>query len=304
MIYLKLALMAVIWGGTFVSGRMLSPDASPAAASFARFVVTAACLTLVVARQEGRLPRLSREALPWALGLAAFGVFGYQILFFYGLGVIPASRAAVIIAMNPVFTAVLSALVYKEPFPPAKALGVAMCVTGAVTAVTHGQIDQLFSSGLGRGEAALFGACCCWVGYSLTVKGAMRRMTPSAGVAWSAILGAVMLAPVAALELAGGGRLHFTANAVGNILYLGLLGTALATTWFGQGVKAIGPARASVFINFVPVAGILLSGLVLREPIDASLAVGGGLVAAGAWLANRPVQPPLPSQPAGAATRS
>ena len=68
---------------------------------------------------------------------------------------------------------------------------------------------------------------------------------------------------------------------------IGVFGTAWSFVWFYEGVRAIGPARASVFINLVPVAAITLGVLLLGEPLEMSMLVGGVLVVAGIWILNR-----------------
>ena len=70
--------------------------------------------------------------------------------------------------------------------------------------------------------------------------------------------------------------------------FVGVFGSALAFVWFYEGVRALGPARAAVFINLVPVAAIALGVLLLGEPLELSMLVGGALVIGGIWLINRP----------------
>ena len=53
-------------------------------------------------------------------------------------------------------------------------------------------------------------------------------------------------------------------------------------------MRAIGPARAAVFINLVPVVAIALGVLLLGEPLELSMLAGGALVVAGIWILNRP----------------
>jgi drug/metabolite transporter (DMT)-like permease len=73
----------------------------------------------------------------------------------------------------------------------------------------------------------------------------------------------------------------------GHILFLGVIATGLAFTWYYQGIKTIGPARAGIFINLVPVFAVILGFIVLREPIYLSLLGGGALTLTGVWLTNR-----------------
>jgi len=72
-----------------------------------------------------------------------------------------------------------------------------------------------------------------------------------------------------------------------SILYLGIFGTVIGFVWYYEGVKQIGPTKAGLFINFVPISAILLAYLILREPITVSLLVGAGLVVSGVYLTNR-----------------
>jgi len=73
--------------------------------------------------------------------------------------------------------------------------------------------------------------------------------------------------------------------------YLAVFGTVLAFLWYLEGVRAIGGPRTSVFLNLVPVFGLLFGALFLDEPLLGSLLVGCAMVIAGVMLTNRPVAP-------------
>ena len=61
-------------------------------------------------------------------------------------------------------------------------------------------------------------------------------------------------------------------------------GTALAFTWFADGVKRLGAARASAFVNLVPVFAVLQAAILLDERLGLSVLGGGLLVIAGVWM--------------------
>ena len=75
-------------------------------------------------------------------------------------------------------------------------------------------------------------------------------------------------------------------NALG-ILYIATFGTVIASLWFLQGVRVLGPARAAVYSNLTPIFGIVLGYLILSEPIDLSMIIGGAIVILGVTLTNR-----------------
>lgn len=286
--YLKLFAVAFFWGGTFVAGRFLAGSAHPVSAAFFRFAIASACLLLAVCMSEGRLPRLdARQALAVAaLGLT--GVFAYNLFFFNGLSLIGAARAALIIALNPVAITLCSALIYRESLPLSRLVGIPLSVIGALVVITRGQPLQVFSGGVGRGELLIFGCVLSWTLYSVIGKTAMRGLSPLAAVCWSSIAGTLLLSIPALAYGSLPEAAHFSWPVWCSIGYLGLFGTVVGFLWYFEGIQTIGPSRAAVFINFVPVNGVLLATLLLGEPLDISLLGGGLLVVLGAYLANAP----------------
>ncbi len=71
-----------------------------------------------------------------------------------------------------------------------------------------------------------------------------------------------------------------------HIGYLGFFGTVLGFVWYYEGIERIGPTKAGLFINFVPISAFLMAFFLLNEPITASLLWGTIMVAAGVYLTN------------------
>ena len=70
------------------------------------------------------------------------------------------------------------------------------------------------------------------------------------------------------------------------LFYLGFFGTVLGFFWYYQGIEKLGPMKASVFINFVPISAIVLSATILGESITPSLLIGAALVIFGVYFTN------------------
>ena len=288
MIYIKLLLTAIFWGGTFIAGKVIAQGVHPVSAAFLRFVIATICLLILVRKSEGRLPGLHPRQILHVFLLGLTGVFAYNILFFSGLKQIEASRASLIIANNPIIISLLSALIFKESLNWIKGAGICMSVAGAVVVISHGNIIDMASYAIGAGELLIFGCVLSWVAYSLIGKVALEGMSPLVAVAYSALVGAVLLAVPA--------YIYGICNDIGgytlwdwvSLVYLGFFGTVLGFFWYYQGIERIGPMRASVFINFVPISAIILSFFMLNEPLTVSLLVGGAMVIIGVYFTNAP----------------
>ena len=134
--YARLITVPAIWGGTFVAGKMVVASLTPLMGSFARYVV--ACIALLVAAfvLEGGLPRLTGRQWLATFALGLVGVFAYNLFFMGALTKLPASRAALIIALNPAITMALSAVVFKERLSARRWAGVALALFGVAVVVS------------------------------------------------------------------------------------------------------------------------------------------------------------------------
>jgi drug/metabolite transporter (DMT)-like permease len=70
------------------------------------------------------------------------------------------------------------------------------------------------------------------------------------------------------------------------ICYLALFATALGQQAWLYGVKGVGPSRAGVFVNLIPVSALALSALILKEPLGGREVLGIVLILGGVWLVN------------------
>lgn len=287
-IYLKLFLTATFWGGTFIAGKILAENVGPFSASFLRFLTASFCLVLITWKIEGRFPGIRKQQIFPLILLGLTGVFSYNLFFFKGLRLIDAGRASIIIANNPIFITLLSMLLFKERITLLKFVGVLISVTGAVIAISRGDLNNIMTGGLGLGEFFIFCCVASWVCYSLIGKAVMTDLSPLVSVTYSAIIGTACLFIPALFEGILRDMKYYMTSEWISIFYLGFFGTVLGFVWYYEGIKKIGPTRAGLFINFVPIAAIILAFLILKEPLTLSLFVGALFVCSGVYLTNRP----------------
>jgi drug/metabolite transporter (DMT)-like permease len=285
--YLKLLLMAVFWGGTFVAGRLLAGEVAPFSAAFLRFSIASLALLWLTLRAYGRPPVVSRNQWLPLLILGLSGVLAYNAFFFKGLERIEAGRAAVIIANNPILIGLFAALLFGEKLTGKKIVGILLSICGAIIVITKGQPTTLLAGGIGQGELLIFGCVVSWVIYSLVGRVAMRGLTPLVAVTYAALIGTGLLLFPALGEGVFSALSDYSLLAWICLLYLSLCGTVLSFVWYYQGIQQIGSTRAGQFINLVPVSAVLLSAWLLDEPVTGSLLVGLLLVSGGIYLNNR-----------------
>ncbi|MGD1904639.1 MAG: DMT family transporter [Leptolyngbyaceae cyanobacterium] len=294
MVYLKLLLTMALWGGTFIAGRTLSQTLSPYSAAFCRFAVAAVGMVLLLWSQGERLPRLKATQILPVVVLGLSGVLVYNVCFFSGLQTITASRAGLIIALNPIFITLCSALLFRQPLPPLSLAGTAVALLGAALVLSEGQLQTLLSQGVSQGDLWLLGCVGSWVVYSLVGKQVMGSLSPLATATYSIWVGAIALFPLAIHQGLWQSLPVQPWVAWVGVFYLGLLGTVLGFSWYYEGIQALGAPQAAIFINLVPVFAVTFGVLLLREPFSGAMSMGGGLVVLGVVVVNWPqTQQPL-----------
>ncbi len=282
----KLILTAVFWGGTFITGKIIAPGVDPYSAAFLRFLIASICLTCLTIKIEGSLPKLTVNKIFIVFLLGFTGVFSYNLFFFSGLKFVQANQASLIIANNPIFISLCSAFFFKEKLGFYKILGLFVSVTGALIVISNGNLPAIFTLGLGKGELLIFGCVASWVAYSILGKQAMNELSPIVSVCYSSIAGTLLLFFPAFFKGVFKNMTVYQPVEWACLFYLGFFGTVLGFLWYYEGIKKIGPVKAGIFINFVPVSAIILAFIFLKESITVSLFFGAILVIAGVYLTN------------------
>lgn len=291
----KMSLVALFWGGTYITGRIAAGETSAPVAALWRFVIALGALFALILLQRERLTRLSPRQWAAVTCLGLCGVAAYNLCFMYGLQTVSASRASLIIALCPAATMFGAVLVLGDRLTWTKVLGAALALIGVAIELSGGNPLALLADGVGRGEVALFGSVMLWAAYTLLSKHTLADLSPLVATTYAALTGTVMLAIVALAR----GELqipHLTVGAWMSLAYMGVFGTALTFVWYLEGVGVLGPARAAIFVNLVPVAAIALGVLLLGERFTAAMAAGACLVVVGVWLTNRQASQPAPVQ--------
>jgi drug/metabolite transporter (DMT)-like permease len=286
--YLRLIGVAALWGGTFIAGRIAAPQVPHFTLAALRFWSAFIVLFPLACWQEGRVPVLQRRDVLYATLIALFGLVFYNLFFLGALELIPASRTALVVALNPIMTAIAMALVFKERLAAYRWVGISLALTGVCIVLAKGDLSLIVQR-VGQGELLMWGGASCWAVYTIVSRLALQTTTapsPLVLTTLTAFIGALVLSIGIPAEWSAWSAANVSWSAWGSILYLGTGGTALGFVWYAQALAKLPAARAAVFNNLVPVFGVLFAALLLNEPISLTMIIGGAIALAGVSLTN------------------
>lgn len=288
-VYIQLCIVAILWGGTFVAGRFIQSDMPSLLSATLRFSLGSIAFIVLLGLPNIGWKRITIKQF-WPILLLGFaGVFLYHLFFFYGLQLIPASRAALIVSLNPAMIAFLSFLIWRERITLKKSYGIALSIIGAmIVLLSHTNMQDRSSSIIG--DLAIFGCVVTWGIYTVAGKNTIKSIGALHTVAYSIFIGTILLLISSIISPTVTWN-HFellTQTDIVSLLYLGILGSALAYVWYYQGIDQIGAANAGTFIALNPLTAVIAGYLLLNETISPSIILGGIFIITGIILTNRP----------------
>lgn len=283
----------LIWAVTFVSTKVLLEHFAPVEILFFRFVM--GFLALVALRPR-RLSVRGFAGERWFIAAGATGVMLYYLLENIALTFVTASIVGVVVAAAPLFTGLLSAVVFKERLHAPFFFGFLVAMAG-VCLVSFGGAEALPAdagarAGLGEvvvGVALALAAAATWAVYSLVSKkistfGYDSVLATRRTFAWGL---ALMVPTLPLLGFSPDWPALLLPQSWANLAFLGLGASALCFVTWNVAVRELGPVRTSLYIYLVPALTVMASAVVLGDPLTPPVLVGVLLTVAGLFLSER-----------------
>ena len=272
------ALNVLIWSSTWVAIKIGLEDMPPLLGAGIRFALAGAGLQLL-ARALGR-PLKTDVGLAAVLALLPFaGAYG---LIYWGEQYVPSGLAAVLFGVMPLYSATIASVALAdEPLRARLIAGIAVAIVGL--AIAFGE-----SLALGDAEWALLAATACAIAPlcaaigNVSIKRRGHSLDPIVLNAW-AMLGGGALLLVTSAPLENWTEAAWTANSVGSIAYLAVIGSAVPFVTLTILLREL-PAVTVSYITLLLPFGALAFGAALYDERVTLAAVGGALLVAGGLL--------------------
>lgn len=284
--WLLLGTMA-LWGANLSVVKLLVSRYDTMAVATLRMIVAGLALIALLHWRGRHWPRLTRsQAL--TLGVCAvLMVYLNQIVFTEGIARTTAANAALIIALNPLISALMAAALLGDRLTPARIGGVVLGFGGVAMVVLNRPGAALGSGSLG--DLLVLGSVLSWVSGGVLVQRLARQLDSVVISTVVHAMGAVMLMLHMALRPSpfGIAWAQFT-WAHGLLLMMsGLLATAAGALVWNRALTTLGVARTSLYVYWVPIFGVGFAVLLLGEPLTGWHLAGLAAVLGGTWLGTR-----------------
>lgn len=284
--------LVVVWGVNFAIIKDALTVLSPLAFNSLRMAGAAVILLAVLRLTEGPL-RIARTEWLRLLALGLVGHTFYQILFISGIARTTAGNSALILAMVPLFVAILGAVLRLDVLTPRTWGGIALAFAGLFVLIFAGGRLRLDARTL-AGDGLTLLCSIAWASYTVFSRPFLTRMSPLRLTALTLLLGAPPLALVSLPQLLAQpwGRVSWPVWAA--LAYSSIFAIALGYVVWYRSVQRVGGARTAVYSNLIPVVALGSAWILLGERLNLLQIAGAVVVLAGVWMARTGRQEQMP----------
>lgn len=220
------------------------------------------------------------------LSLCLMGFFGITVsngVQFTGLQYSSVGNMTLISTTAPVITVILARIFLNEKLNLVQIIGIIISFLGTLYLISKGNLTTFTQLNFNKGDIFFFIGEVAWVIYILLSIPILKKISVLSATAWSGLFGAILTAIFA----------HFTVGfyivplstlALYSLLFIILGGGIAAMLCWNLGTKKVGASNSAIFLNLLPVVGIISAYFTLNEPITMQKIISGTFIIFGVYI--------------------
>ncbi|AGT09863.1 DMT family transporter [Paracoccus aminophilus] len=287
-------LAMAIWAGNVIVSRRAAHTIGPEAITFYRLLLATLLMSLFVARPAWRNRAVIFAHLGQFFVLGFLAMCLFQCLSYLAAETTSATNMAVFTALTPLLTAAFGAALLGERPTVGILGGGLLSLLGLIWLVSEGAPLAILRNGIHLGDGLMFLAALAYALYGVLLKRWSLPVSSWQSTYLQALCALIIMFP--ALLATPPEQRALNAATLPLIAYAGGLASVLLPYFWVRGIALLGPARAAIFINLLPVMTALAAIVFLGEPVRSWHLIGGGAALAGV-IAAQLLRQPLGKQP-------
>jgi len=281
--FLMLSAVSLLSSGAALTGEVLSDRFPPVTLSTLRFLLGTIFLYFIIAWRKEKIYFYLKD-LPLFIFLASTGIVLYNLVMFYGLRLTSAVNCSLITSTSAAMMYLFALIFLKEVFRLRHLLGILMAFLGVFVAIAGSKEGPMFPLKFNPGDLWILFSTFFWALYSIAGKTAMQKYTPLAATTITCTVGTAMLLLIMVFKRTLLPFPDLSLSLWMQLIFLGAICTGLAFYWWYRGIEEAGASYSAMFLNVVPVSTLILSQVLMYQPISACQVSGISLVVAGLFL--------------------
>jgi drug/metabolite transporter (DMT)-like permease len=270
-----------LWGGGWTALKIITAEIPVEMMVFWRFLIVSLSFLPILYYLKKPL-KLNAGSLKYIAGSSVLNI-AFMISSFYGIKYgLAGSGSVIITTLSPVMTFLLVALVFRKRLRNIQYFGLSLGVLGGIIMLHVSNFSLFFESG----NLFFLLSATIWAGVTMLSQHSQVHIHPihySFFISITATFVSFVYGyETNLLEVFEHGSRFWIA-----LIYIAVLGQSVATTIFFMASGKLGSEKTSSFMFLVPVFALFIAWLVLDEPIETHIVVGGFISILALFFINR-----------------
>lgn len=287
-----MVILILLWGSSFVVVKIaLQEGLTPISIATFRFLLAGGLFFLLILLgktgkgDSDKVESLTKKEIPLILILALSGITIFFTAQYTGIKMAGAAIAAIFVCLlSPILISILSAIILKEHVKKMQIAGIIVATGGTSIVISGGSLSFQGNSDFFIGSLILLSTPFLWTCYTLLGKKTVDRYNLTHIVAYTTILGGLLLIPMSILENSFHLILSLSITGWLAIFFLSITCSLLGFYIWFYVLERVGPTVTSSFLFAEPLVTALLASILVGEVITWMTILGGLFIFLGVYL--------------------
>ena len=288
--YILLVLATLFWSGNFIVGKFATLfQIPPLSLNVFRWIsVWLILIPFTYKEIYNNLPSIKKNWLVISfMGVITISTFNSVV--YFALNYTQVINAVLVLAAIPAATIVLSSLMRIEKTNIFQIFGLFLSIIGIGAIISNGDFQKIISLNFNKGDVWMLLCVLTWSLYSTLLKKNKFKFSQFSLIQLMVSVGILFLIPQFFYEKSIGLEINFN-KAFFLILFYVVVFPAIAAYYCWQkGIEIIGPNRASMFIQLMPLFSAVMAIVIFKEKFELYHFTGAAFIVSGIYLSNKKI---------------
>ena len=286
--YTLLVLASLCWSGNFIVGKFATLfEIPPLTLNTFRWIsVWLILIPFTFKEIYKNLAYIKKNLLTIAfMGVITISTFNSVV--YFALNYTQVINAVLVLAIIPAVTIVLSALMKVEKSNIFQIFGLILSIIGVGSIISNGDIQRIVSLSFNNGDLWMLVCVLSWALYSTLLKKNKFKLSQFSLIQIMVSVGVIFLIPQYFYEQSIGLELNFNKAFFLILFYVVVFPAIVAYYCWQKGIEIIGPNRATMFIQLMPLFSAVMAIIIFKEKFELYHFVGATFIVSGIYLSNK-----------------
>ena len=286
--YTLLVLASLCWSGNFIVGKFATLfEIQPLTLNTFRWIsVWLILIPFTFKEIYKNLAYIKKNLLAIAfMGVITISTFNSVV--YFALNYTQVINAVLVLAIIPAVTIVLSALMKVEKSNIFQIFGLILSIIGVGSIISNGDVQRIVSLSFNNGDLWMLVCVLSWALYSTLLKKNKFKLSQFSLIQIMVSVGVIFLIPQYFYEQSIGLELNFNKAFFLILFYVVVFPAIVAYYCWQKGIEIIGPNRATMFIQLMPLFSAVMAIIIFKEKFELYHFVGATFIVSGIYLSNK-----------------